>query len=226
MDNLPFIPASATPSNILLRGVFHELAIGLTRAAAKRKLVIRYTGIKAQAATALHRAIHRHDPASGPIRQYNPAYFTNASDSARFSGLAWNLQGATFLSIYGQVKKSCEVMPHEGWLLLTTYNAYLKATDKLAAHFKTKSPDKPTAEERLMRLDINQAYALLAFAAVNTIPESAELKLKTCPECGVDYLVNTSFETMSQKCPIHTMSENCQRLTVQSRSARKRSTAA
>ena len=208
---MPFIkpiPETAKFDDIMYVGAFMELAIAMVTASARRQIVMRYTGIKSQVATSLYRKIHQSDAVSGPVKQYRPKYFAPGIRSPRFSGLAWNLQGATFLECYDTIARSVEVKPHRGWLLLTAYYAYLKVTDKLAR------------AENAKRLDINQAYSLLAFSGINNVPEMAEVVRISCKKCGAVYLVDTAYESHTQKCPVHAMSDHLLRLTHQAQSAK------
>lgn len=148
----------------------------------------------------MYRALRGIAPPSGPVMQGSVRYFTAPS---KRTSTAWSIQCAIFLACYERMSKVSSMPVHRGWLLLAAFNSYLSLTAKLHEMTSVK------------RLDINQAYALLSYCGFLTMPSGAELQLRHCPNCSINYPVATKEAIDGQACPVCAINANCQRLSDQ-----------
>jgi hypothetical protein len=184
-----------------------QLAEGLVLAGAKARLIERFTEFPHSRVTALYRAFRGTVPPAGPITQGNARYF--AVPSKRTSE-SLRIQCAIFLACYERMGRITATPLQRGWQLLAAFNAYLELTEKL------------TAATAVKRLDINQAYALLACCGFLAMRGEAELQRELCPDCGIAYPIAASEPRARQGCPVCAINANCLRLAGQaSASAQK-----
>jgi hypothetical protein len=103
------------------------------------------------------------------------------------------LQGAIFLECYDRMTKIVDYPLNKGWLLLHAYRAYIAQTQKLV-----------DALPATKRLDINQAFALLGRISYMDpkLARISDLQRHTCTSCSVTYLLATSAERDTQRCPV------------------------
>lgn len=99
--------------------------------------------------------------------------------------------------------KITTVPVHRGWQMLAALTVYQNLTEKLYR------------ETAVKRLDINQAYALLAHCGFLAQPGAAELQRKECPVCLISYPVVTTERSDIQGCPICAINANNIRLSQQ-----------
>ena len=97
-----------------------------------------------------------------------------------------------------------------GWLLLAAFNSYLSITE-----------EKLSPADSIKRLDINQAYALLAYCGFMTMLNGAELQLRQCQICSISYPVVAAEALDIQGCPVCAIDDNCERLSDQAPLARR-----
>ena len=176
---------------------FLDLAHGLVMAGAKGKLIERFTDLSHRRVTDIYRALRGMAPPSGPVMQGSVRYFTAPS---KRTSTAWSIQCAIFLACYERMGKVTTMPAHRGWLLLAAFNSYLSITAKLHETTSVK------------RLDINQAYALLSYCGFMTMACGAELQLRLCPNCSINYPVVAKEALDSQACPVCTINANSRRL--------------
>lgn len=202
------IPESAASEDPVWSSALGELAVELVRAGCKAKIIKRYTGVSHKRIASLFRSIHDADAPGGPCHQGDAQFFVTGTNSNRFSGPAWNIEGAVFLGSYRKLAAAVGVKANRGWLLLHAFRSYLCMTKALA--------DRNIGR----RLDINQAYALLVFSGFNTLPELSEIGQKVCGKCLTQFLIDNRREPESQACPVCIIRLNTERLASQSRRTR------
>jgi len=169
----------------------------MVRAGAKAKLIERYTHLSHRRISEIYRALCGTAPPAGPMMQGKAEYFAVRTPH---TSEAWAIQCGIFLECYERLERISQIPMHRGWRLLATFKSYLSITEKLS---------KETA---IKRLDINQAYALLAHCAFLTRTSEAEVKRQRCPTCLLKYPVVVSRSLDSQACPACAMSAHKQRL--------------
>lgn len=199
------IPENARPGDPRWAIAFLELAHGLVMVSAKAKLIERLTELPRSRIREMYMALRGMAPPAGPIVQRSARYFALPG---RKTSEASRIQYAIFLACYARMSKITPAPAHRGWLLLAAFNSYLSLTEKLHATITVK------------QLDINQAYALLTYCGFMTLQNAAELQLRQCPICTINYPVVVNELLDNQACPVCTINANCRRLAEQaSRSA-------
>lgn len=199
------IPDDATIGDPIWHSQILELANALVREGAKARLVERFTGLPHKKVANLYQIILNQSPVSGPITQGTAGFFA----TPKTYGASWNLQSAIFLSCYLRLEKLIGMVPNRGWLLLKAFQAYKAMTQPLLDTTGIK------------RLDINQAYSLLALTGFGRMRGREDIQQAHCMDCGVNFLVVAQEELDTQRCPICAMNENYSRLAEQSSSKRR-----
>jgi hypothetical protein len=194
------LPEDANPRDPRWAIAYLELAHGLVRAGAKAKLIERYTHLPHRRISEIYKALCGTTPPAGPMIQGKAEYFAVRT---KHTSQAWAIQCGIFLECYERLERISQTPLHRGWRLLATYKSYLSITEKLSQTTSIK------------RLDINQAYALLAHSAFLTRVNEAEVKRQRCPVCLLKYPIVISKSTVAQSCPACTMSAHKQRNTDQ-----------
>lgn len=195
------LPEDANPRDPRWTIAYLELAHGLVKAGAKAKLIERYTHLSHRRISEIYRALCGTTPPAGPMMQGKAEYFAVRT---RHTSEAWAIQCGIFLECYERLERITQAPLHRGWRLLAAYKAYLSITEKLSQTTSIK------------RLDINQAYALLAHSAFLTRTSEAEVKRHRCPVCLLKYPVVSSKSPDSQSCPACVMNAHKQRFAGQS----------
>lgn len=175
------------------------LAKGLIYFGAKPKIVRRYTGATKKDTRDLYHLLHGSAASCGPTAQGKASFFTTARNGSHGSATSWNIQGAIFLRCFYEITKHSTQPMNKGWLLLQAFEGYRHQTNKLAE------------SENIKRLDINQAYSLLALAGGTSVAEYADIGLAHCKHCDREYLVNKTRELATQPCPFEAMERTYQR---------------
>ena len=165
---------------------FLDLAQGLVIAGAKAKLIERFTDLPRSKIKELYKALRGTSPPAGPVMQGSARYFAvpgkHTSEAAR-------IQCAIFLACYERMAKITSTPVQRGWLLLAAFNSYLSITE-----------EKLSPADSIKRLDINQAYALLAYCGFMTMLNGAELQLRQCQICSISYPVVAAEEIGRASC--------------------------
>ena len=194
------LPEDADPRDPRWAIAYLELAHGMVLAGAKAKLIERHTHLPHRRIHELYKALRGVVPPAGPLMQGRADYFALRTNH---TSAAWAIQCGIFLECYERMQLITKTPLHRGWRLLAAFKAYLSITQKLTEATATK------------RLDINQAYALLAHTAFLTQVPGAAVKLRRCPACLLKYPTTLSKPLDSQVCPACTMNANLQRLSGQ-----------
>ncbi len=195
------IPEDAAPNDPRWEVAYLQLAHGLVMAGTRAKIIARFTDLPTKKIQRLYRALRGMDPPAGPIMQGNARFF---AIPGKHTSEAWSVQCAVFLACFERMGKITKVPVHRGWQLLAAFTAYQSLTEKLYR------------ETAVKRLDINQAYALLAHCGFLAHPGGAELQRKECPVCLISYPVVTTERPDIQSCPICAINTNNIRLSQQS----------
>ncbi len=175
-------------------------------AGAKAKIVERFTGLPSRRVKAMYKVLLGAPPPAGPVIQGSARFF---AVSSKHTSEASRVQCAIFLACFECLGNITATPLHRGWRLLASFNSYLSVTEKLVATTSVK------------RLDINQAYALLAYCGSITVPHGADIKRKLCDCCSILYPVINEGYREPQRCPICTINANCKRLSDLRRSSTK-----
>lgn len=188
-----------------------ELANHLVMAGTRAKVIVHLTGLPLSKVSQLYRALLGTPPPPGPIAQGHASFFSKAS---KYTSESWSVQSALLLGCYHRMGQALEVPVHRGWQFLAVFNTYLSLTDKL--HHT----------ESVKRLDINQAYSLLVHSGFLAHACGAELQLRQCPACTVNYPILMSEDIKTQGCPVCAINENIRRLAWQASPKRRKKSAA
>ncbi len=194
------IPEDAKPRDPRWAIAYLELAHGMVMAGAKAKLIERYTDLPHRRVRELYRALRGTPPPSGPIMQGRAEYFALRT---QHTSEAWTIQCGIFLECYERMELITSIPLQRGWRLLAAFKSYLGITEKLSQSTSVR------------RLDLNQAYALLAHSGFLIRTSEAEVKRRRCPVCLLKYPILASKPLNAQQCPLCTMNTNMQRLTEQ-----------
>lgn len=195
------IPEDANPNDPRWEVAYLHLAHGLVMAGTRAKIIARFTDLPTKKIQRLYRALRGMDPPAGPIMQGNARFF---AIPGKHTSEAWSVQCAVFLACFERMGKITTVPVHRGWQLLAAFTVYQSLTEKLYH------------ETAVKRLDINQAYALLAHCGFLAQPGAAELQRKECPVCLISYPIVTTERPDIQGCPICAINANNIRLSQQS----------
>lgn len=194
------IPENASPGDPRWTVAFLDLAHGLVMAGAKAKIIERFTDLPHSRVRKTYKSLRGMSPPAGPVMQGSARYF---AVSSKHTSEASRIQCAIFLACYQRMGEIITTPVQRGWRLLAAFNSYLSLTEKLSQTIPIK------------RLDINQAYALLTYCGFMTLPIGAELQLKECPICSINYPVVANEALDIQGCPVCAINSNCQRLSHQ-----------
>lgn len=194
------IPGDADPADPRWEAAFVQLAHGLVMAGAKARIIARFTDLPAKKIQRLYRALRGTDPPAGPVMQGKARFF---AIPGKHTSEAWSVQCAIFLACYERMGGITAFPVHRGWQMLASFTAYLSLTEKLYRSNAVK------------RLDINQAYALLAHCGFLAHPGVTELQRRECPVCLLSYPVVTTERQDIQGCPICAINANNLRLSRQ-----------
>lgn len=198
------IPDGVCPDDAKWGLAFLQLAHGLVEHGAKAAIIKRYTDLPKVRVTALYKALRDEPPAPGALLQGDPRFFAIPT---KHTSASWVLQGAIFLECFDRLTRIADYPIHHGWLLLHAYKSYLNQTQKIV-----------DAVPGVRRLDINQAYALLARVSFlhPKVAKENVLQREPCVICGTNYLVVTNEEQDHQHCPVCLINQNAERLAEQS----------
>jgi hypothetical protein len=191
------IPASARAADPRWTVAFLCLAEGLIMAGAKAKIVERFTGLPSRRVKAMYKGLRGGRPPAGPVMQGSARFF---AVSSKHTSEASRVQCSIFLACFECLGNITATPLNRGWRLLASFDSYLSVTEKLSAATSVK------------HLDINQAYALLAYCGSMTTPDGADIQRKRCDCCSIFYPVITERYAEPQKCPICAIDANCKRL--------------
>ncbi len=190
------IPESARPGDLQWDIAYLSLAHGLVMAGAKSSIIERFTYLSHRKVRKLYHALRCTAPPAGAIVQGSARYFAKPS---KHRPIEWSIQCAIFLACYEHMARTTSVPAQRGWLLLAAFNAYLSLTESL--HDATS----------VKRLDINQAYALLACCGFMTMSSGVKLQRRHCLACSLNYLVVVGEDPDTQTCPVCKINATCAR---------------
>ena len=122
------IPEYAKFEDPLWTSRFLDLANAMVLMGAKPKLIARYTGLSSKAIAERYKRLTGQEAPAGRLQQTQPRHYALPHNRG---GLDWNLQAATFSSIYLKIEKALDEPANRGWLLLTAYQAYYRLTDAM-----------------------------------------------------------------------------------------------
>ncbi len=183
------IPQHAEFDDPIWTGRFLDMANAMVLMGAKPKLIMRYTGLSQKAVTMRYKRLTGEEAPCGHNKTNLPKFFATPHNRG---GLDFNMQAAAFAGIYLKLEEAMGEPVNLGWLLLTSYQAYVRLTDTISE-----------AVPKLTRLSINQAYTLATHLGISDrMRNSATLALKDCGDCGTNYLVLTEAEIDNQRCPM------------------------
>lgn len=191
------IPENAQPGDPRWQIAFLELAREFIMANAKAKIIERFTDLSHRKVRETYLALRGIAPPAGPVMQGSARYF--AMHGKKTSEVS-RIQSVIFLACYERMGKITTTPVHRGWRLLAAFNAYLSLTEQL----NQTTPIK--------RLDINQAYALLAYCGFLAPPNSAELRRRQCSVCSIYYLIVANENLDTQRCPVCAINAHWQSL--------------
>ena len=194
------IPENARPGDPRWTIAFLELAQGLVMAGAKAKIIERFTDLTHGRVKELYKVLRGIDPPAGPVVQGSARYFALPS---KYTSQASRIHCAIFLACFDHMGKITATPVHRGWRLLAAYRAYWNLTEEL------------TRVTSVKQLDINQAYALLAYCGFMALPNGAELRRMRCPVCSLYYPVVAGEPIDKQGCPVCAINANFLRLSDQ-----------
>ena len=192
------IPEYAKFEDPLWTSRFLDLANAMVLMGGKPKLIARYTGLSQKAIAERYKRLTGQEAPAGRLQQTQPRHYAIPHNRG---GLDWNLQAATFSSIYLKIEKAIDEPANRGWLLLTAYQAYFRLTDSLQQ-----------ALPKLSRISLNNAYDLMTHLGYGHGRKSAPLRMKDCDDCGASYLVITELEFDHQSCPMCAIQKRFQML--------------
>ena len=192
------IVESASFNDPLWAPRFLEMANEMVILGAKSKLITRYTGLTQKAVAERYRRLTGEEAPAGRLQQTMGKFY--AMQHSR-GGWDWVMQSATFARVYLQMEAAFGEPVNRGWLLLTSYQAYIRLTDALLE-----------ASPRTTRLTINQGYDLAHKLGSGPSRKTAELRLKECDDCGTHHLIVRDIELDNQKCPMCALNGHYQRL--------------
>lgn len=182
------IPEYASFDDPVWRGRFLDLANRMVLMRAKPVLIHRYTGLSPKIIAELYKRLTGEEAPSGRLQQALPKHYAIPHNRG---GLEWILQTAAYASTFVKFEKALDVVPNKGWLLLHSYEAYIRLTDKLQQEVP-----------RLARVTLNNAYDMMIHLGTGPVRKGAKLALRDCPECGGSHLVVTDQELDHQACPM------------------------
>lgn len=182
------IPESAKFDDPIWISRFMDLADLMVSFGGKPKLICRYTGLPAKVVAVRYKALTGREAQAGRLPQSGPGHYALPNNRG---GLGWNLQAAAFASIYLRMEAALDEPVNRGWLLATSYQAYLRLTDPL----RMSIPD-------LQRLGFNVAYDLMTHLCRGRARKSPSLELRNCGVCGTSFLVVTGGLAKRQACPM------------------------
>lgn len=192
------IPQTAQFDDPIWKSRFLDLANGMVLMGAKPVLIHRYTGLSPKLIAELYKRLVGQEAPSGRLQQALPKHYAIPHNRG---GLEWILQTAAYASTYLKFEKAFDVIPNRGWLLLHSYQAYIRLTDPLQQEVP-----------RLTRVTLNNAYDMMIHLGIGPSRKGARLALRDCDECGASHLVVTDLELDHQTCPMCAIQNRFMRL--------------
>ena len=182
------IPKSAQFDDPIWKSRFLDLANGMVMMEAKPVLIHRYTGLSPRVIAELYKRLTGREAPPGRLQQALPKHYAIYHNRG---GLEWILQTAAYARTFLKFEKALDIVPNHGWLLLHSYQAYLRLTDPLQQEIPS-----------LSRVSLNNAYDMMIHLGVGPSRKGASLVLRDCEECGGSRLVVTDQELDHQTCPM------------------------